>query len=686
MVTANAALPLPSLTFSGSPASITRGSVAKLSWAATNATGCTGSGGTFSGARAVSGSLGVTPTTTVNYSLSCTGAGGTVTKTATITVAVATPTLGFTASPASITSGSASKLSWTAINATSCTASGGTFTGTRAVSGSQGVTPAGTASYSLSCTGRGGTVTKTATVTVNAVAAPTLNLSAGPATITSGGASTLNWSATNATGCTASGGTFSGAQAVSGSRSVTPTSTTTYSLSCTGRGGTIRRSISVDVTVASGGCTGPFPLHVEAGKRYLVDCTGKPFLIQGDAAWSLIAQLDQADITTYLDDRKARGFNAILVNLIESTYASKAPANIAGTQPFNTPGDFSTPNDAYFNYAAWVIGQAQQRGIMVLLAPAYLGCCGDGWLARMQGSGGGTSKLYGYGQYLANRFGSYNNILWVEGGDRSPIIGSENDMPLVNAVASGIHSILGNSALQTYHAGRGTSALKAVNPATYAWLSVNTLYTGVVVGDVVSDASAEYARSTMPYFLIEDLYENGNQVLTPGLSRLQAWEANLSGTTGQVMGNSPIWFFCANYYPTGCSGVTPSWQSSLGSDGESSLGFLQSFMTTRSWTSLQPDFSHGFLTADGNTSGYPAVAAVAPGGACAVAYTPGSGTLTFNLGKLAGPSIAVRWYDPTNGIYGATTTLTPGAGSRSFTTPGLNSRNARDWALIFQSQ
>ena len=66
---------------------------------------------------------------------------------------------------------------------------------------------------------------------------------------------------------------------------------------------------------------GGFPLSVGPGERYLVDAAGRPFLIHGDTAWSLIAQLTREDVELYLDDRRARGFNTILVNLIESRFA-----------------------------------------------------------------------------------------------------------------------------------------------------------------------------------------------------------------------------------------------------------------------------------------------------------------------------------------------------------------------------
>lgn len=68
---------------------------------------------------------------------------------------------------------------------------------------------------------------------------PTVALSVDPPGITLGQAATLSWSATGATTCTATGA-WAGGQPLSGSLRVTPTSAGawTYSLACTGPGGT----------------------------------------------------------------------------------------------------------------------------------------------------------------------------------------------------------------------------------------------------------------------------------------------------------------------------------------------------------------------------------------------------------------------------------------------------------------
>ena len=231
--------PLPTASISASPATINSGKASTLTWSSTNATSCTASGA-WSGALPASGSQSTGAiTTTTSYSLTCTGPGG-ISPAATVTVAVtAVPTATLTAKPTVVVAGGTSTLTWSSTNATACTASGG-WSGARASSGTQ-VTGAITTTtlYSLTCSGAGGTSSvAAATVTVAAAVIPTAALTANPTIVAAGGTSTLSWSSTNATACTASGG-WSGALASSGTQVTAAITTyTSYSLTCTGPGGT----------------------------------------------------------------------------------------------------------------------------------------------------------------------------------------------------------------------------------------------------------------------------------------------------------------------------------------------------------------------------------------------------------------------------------------------------------------
>ena len=73
------------------------------------------------------------------------------------------PTETLAASPASITAGQSSMLSWNSSNATACSGAGFAASGT---SGSMAVTPTTTSTYSITCTGSGGSSTASTTVTV----------------------------------------------------------------------------------------------------------------------------------------------------------------------------------------------------------------------------------------------------------------------------------------------------------------------------------------------------------------------------------------------------------------------------------------------------------------------------------------------------------------------------------------
>jgi hypothetical protein len=177
----------------------------------------------------------------------------------------------------------------------------------------------------------------------------------------------------------------------------------------------------LSVTIAgSVACAGEpvFPLKVSANRRYLVDRNGRPFLVHGDTAWSLISGLSKAEAERYLEDRRRKGFNAVIVNLIEQKF--KGPVNREGEPPFTTPGDFARPNRKYFAHADWVLRCAAAKSILVLLAPLYLGYQGgdEGWYQEALANG--PEKCREYGRFLGRRYGDFANLLWMMGGDRNP--------------------------------------------------------------------------------------------------------------------------------------------------------------------------------------------------------------------------------------------------------------------------
>jgi len=113
--------------------------------------------------------------------------------------------------------------------------------------------------FTLTCTGTGGSDDRSVTVTVTPTSttpAPTVTINANPSSVTSGGSSNLTWSSTDATSCSASGA-WSGSRPTSGSASTGALSAAnnTFTLSCSGAGGSAAASASVSVTGSSSGAT-----------------------------------------------------------------------------------------------------------------------------------------------------------------------------------------------------------------------------------------------------------------------------------------------------------------------------------------------------------------------------------------------------------------------------------------------
>lgn len=115
-----------------------------------------------------------------NYVATINGApaAGQVAGTFTLAVVPSAPTVTLAASPASLTTGTGTKLTWSSTGASTCTASATgpvpsstTFKGTQAATGTDDEGPfatVGTVTYTLACTGAGGSASASTTVTVTA--------------------------------------------------------------------------------------------------------------------------------------------------------------------------------------------------------------------------------------------------------------------------------------------------------------------------------------------------------------------------------------------------------------------------------------------------------------------------------------------------------------------------------------
>ena len=193
----------------------------------------------------------VKPTATTTYSVTSTTIGGATGAAASVTVTVCSPTLDASSAlvPASANTGNvsvASSCSWTAtsnaswITITSGASGSGNGTVTYVVAANSGTT---TRTGTLTIAGKTFTVLQAAGSTVTA---PVCTLSANPPSITNGGSSTLTANCNPAaTSYIWTGGSCS---STSSTCTVTPTSTTTYSVQGANAGGS-NQAVNATVTV-----------------------------------------------------------------------------------------------------------------------------------------------------------------------------------------------------------------------------------------------------------------------------------------------------------------------------------------------------------------------------------------------------------------------------------------------------
>jgi len=407
-----------------------------------------------------------------------------------------------------------------------------------------------------------------------------------------------------------------------------------------------------------------YPLKISATNRYLVDQKDAPFLLQGDAAWSLIVAASDSEVEEYFKNRRQLGFNTVMVNLIEHRFSTHPPLNLDGEAPFTIPGDFTTPNEKYFAHADWVIRKAAENGIQVLLFPIYLGYKGtdEGWIEELTKLS--PEKCLEYGRFLGKRYRNFDNILWVLGGDRDPRAVQEK----IDLIALGIREF-DRRHLFTAHS---DSVLPTPEEfASGGWLDVNASYNCDAVHQRVS---GDYnTLLVLPTFLIESCYEGEHNSSAVQIRRQAYWSV-LCGGFGHVFGNNPLWHYNGpTLYP-----FEGTWQQAMDLPGSVSMMYWGRLLRSRSWYDLVPDEKHQVVTAGlGEFEGDDYLAAGRTSdGSTVIAYLPTPRTIHVDMTRIAGKQVKAWWYDPRKGEASDGGTF-PSTGTQEFTPPGEG-----DWVLV----
>ena len=242
------------LFFTADPKQIVAGQQATLSWKTLNSDTVNIAG---FGNVALNGSITVSPTQTTTYTLTARNSVNDETSSVTVVVtgSQAGPLLfGCSASPSNITAGQSSTLAWTSSNADNVSIQPNI--GPVAKTGTVSVTPTQTTTYIVTATSATASTTCSITVTVGTALPVIASFTATPSPIDAGQSSTLQWSVQNADSVSISS---IGTVQASGTRSVSPTATTVYTLTATNASGSVTRTATVEVRAGTGGPTIVFP-------------------------------------------------------------------------------------------------------------------------------------------------------------------------------------------------------------------------------------------------------------------------------------------------------------------------------------------------------------------------------------------------------------------------------------------
>jgi len=399
-----------------------------------------------------------------------------------------------------------------------------------------------------------------------------------------------------------------------------------------------------------------FPLKVSSNRRYLVQADGTTaYYPIADTAWMIYWSVSREDTELYLENRRLKGFNTINTSALPMPDISAT--NFYGQKPFIND-DMATPNDAYFAQVDWVINKAAEKGLLVLLGPAW---------ARDYSDNLNAAKARSFGRYMGKRYKNFDNIIWFMGGDvYTP---SAIQLTYAREMAAGIQEF-DTRHLISYHPGGLRSSFTWFYKD--GWLAFNTIQTYNPASTAAySMLISDYNRSPVkPTWNMEPSYENENGNTPYNVRLATGWSA-FSGAFGISYG-SPLWRM----------GTIANWKNSLDLAGAMYFTNIGKAIQARAFEKLVPDKGHKMLTAGSGFGQSFASAARASDGSFGMIYLPTARAITIDMTQFNG-SKTIKWFDATNNIYTTLGTFA-NTGIQKLPARPNNSAGQSDWLLVIE--
>lgn len=387
-------------------------------------------------------------------------------------------------------------------------------------------------------------------------------------------------------------------------------------------------------------------LQASANGHHLVLADGNPFIIQADSAWWLAERSSRDDVRRYLDVRKEQGFNTVM---FAATLDFGKGRNSEGQTIWD--GDAGSPNPRYFDHIDFIIDQAAERRMRVVMAPAWIK-----HVTPPHGSGLTVQNAYTYGRWIGQRYRD-DPIIWLMGGDDV-----DWHEAIVEEVARGItNGVTGSDTghdgvVITHHPSWAQSS--AARFHNLAWLDFNFIQSGhcgrtLTAGHQLTgeDFQRRPAKPTMdgePFYEGHPLCMDADRPYsTPQQVRNGLYNAAFGGGAGIAYGHHSVW----QMYQQGRNGINGPlryWYDALYDPVAGQVRHLRNLLESRPILTRVPDGGTG-SAASGTRS------TRSEDGSYAMTYSTDGTAISMDLGRLSGAMARLWWFDPRTGaatVYG----------------------------------
>jgi hypothetical protein len=382
----------------------------------------------------------------------------------------------------------------------------------------------------------------------------------------------------------------------------------------------------------------------------------------GDTGWSLFQELNREDAEYYFSTRASQEFTVIQAVAVMGWNRNWNHANAYGHRPFIN-GDSKNPNEKFWEHADWLIKKAQDYGLYIALLPAW----GSYW---------GDKVTIEYAKWITNRYKDYENIIWVNGGDRK--VGGDKE--LFNKIGRVFDT--DEDALTTFHPRGGDPSSKHFQ--NEKWLDFNMQQSSHEKRDIRADDQVDLDLAKTPtkptmdgeanyedHCVGWDKYCSKGTFNAHDVRQLAYWTV-FAGATGYTYGHVHVWDF---YNGGNKEDGYQDWNIEVKDSGAVQMGYLVNLIMSRPHKVRAPA---QYALSDECPEGLKQRAIMGDG--YIFIYTSQGQNMYINLNKLPWKHNKAWWYNPRNGIATLIDSI-PDRGNHTFNPPG-NTGNDNDWILV----